>query len=435
MIRTNMKRTMAWAFVAALFTVFAACGGGGGGSSSATQTGNSTSNTPVATNMLISASPTANPTSSTAANTVPVLVAATQFNRANSPLTSVTVCTPGSHATSNCTTIDNVLVDTESFGLRLFASAIPTGTLGTLTQQTQTPGGAAIAECAIFGSGYAWGTVHNADIKMGGEVGQNVPIQVMSDPQLTALAPSDCQVQPALDVPGDLGANGILGVGVAPQDCGSQCVSNSPAGFYYACSGSTCCVANQALNAQVGNPVQYFATDNNGVVLEMQPVASTGASSAIGTLVFGIDTQSNNTLAGTGATVLQTDSAGDFNATYNGVTYSGNSYFDSGSSVLFFEDSTIGTNGLKYYVPGTTLARSVSIAISNLVTATIDFNVANANTLFASGNYAFNDMASYMTGIFDMGIPFFYGRHVYFGITGTTSSGGGVGPYVAITSS
>jgi Protein of unknown function (DUF3443) len=83
----------------------------------------------------------------------------------------------------------------------------------------------------------------------------------------------------------------------------------------------------------------------------------------------------------------------------------------------------------------TTLARSVSIAISSLATATIDFNVANANTLFASGNYAFNDMASYMTGIFDMGIPFFYGRHVYFGITGTTSSGGGVGPYVAITSS
>ena len=61
----------------------------------------------------------------------------------------------------------------------------------------------------------------------------------------------------------------------------------------------------------------------------------------------------------------------------------------------------------------TRLARSVSIAISNLATATIDFNVANANTLFASGNHAFNDMASYMTGIFDMGMPFLYGRHVY----------------------
>jgi hypothetical protein len=334
MIRTNMTRTMAWAFVAVLFAVFAACGGGGG-SSSTSQTGNSTGSTPAAT-----------PTSSTAANTVPVLVAATHFNRANSALTSVTVCTPDSQATSNCTTIYNVLVDTESFGLRLFASAIPSTTLGTLTGQTQTPGGATIAECAIFGSGYAWGTVRNADIRMAGEVGQNVPIQVITDPLLMASAPADCQVQPALDTPGDLGANGILGVGVAPQDCGSQCASNSPAGFYYACSGSTCSVANQALAAQVGNPVQYFATDNNGVVLEMQPVASTGASSAMGTLVFGIDTQSNNTLAGSGATLLPTDSTGDFNATYNGVTYSGNSYFDSGSSVLFFQDSTIGTNGL-----------------------------------------------------------------------------------------
>jgi hypothetical protein len=440
MIRTNMKRTMTWAFVAALFAVFAACGGGGGGSSSsASPTGDSSStpasNTPAATNTLDSANPTANPTSSTAANTVPVTVAATQFNRVNSPLISVTVCTAGTHATSNCTTVNNVLVDTESCGLRLFASAIPSTTLGTLMPQTQTPGGATIAECAVFGSGYSWGTVRNVDIRMAGEVGQNVPIQVMADPLLTASAPGDCQVQPALDVPSDLGANGILGVGVAPQDCGSQCVSNSPAGFYYACGSSTCSVANQALAAQVGNPVQYFATDNNGVVLEMQPVASTGASSAIGTLVFGIDTQSNNTLAGSGATVLQTDSSGDFNATYNGVTYKGTSYFDSGSSVLFFEDSTIGTNGLKYYVPGTTLARSISIAISNLASATIDFNVVSANTLFASGNYAFDDMASYMTGIFDMGMPFFYGRHVYYGISGTTSSGGGTGPYVAFASS
>ncbi|SIO59467.1 DUF3443 family protein [Paraburkholderia phenazinium] len=436
-----MTRTMAWAFVAALITVFAACGGGGGGSSSASPTGNSTntststSNTPVTTNTLSSANPTASPTSSTAANTVPVVVAATQFNRANSPLTSVTVCAAGSQASSHCTTIDNVLVDTESFGLRLFASAIPASTLNALTAQTQTPGGATIAECAIFGSGYAWGTVRNADIRMADEVGQNVPIQVMADTALTASAPGDCQVQPALDTPSDLGANGILGVGVAPQDCGSQCVSNSPAGFYYACSGSTCSVTNQALAAQVGNPVQYFATDNNGVVLEMQPVASTGASSALGTLVFGIDTQANNALAGSGATVLQTSSSGDFDATYNGVTYSGNSYFDSGSSALFFADSTIVANGLKYYVPSTTLARSVSIAINNLATVTIDFNVANANTLFASGNYAFNDMASYMTGIFDMGMPFFYGRHVYYGISGAASSGGGAGPYVAFTSS
>jgi len=56
-------------------------------------------------------------------------------------------------------------------------------------------------------------------------------------------------------------------------------------------------------------------------------------------------------------------------------------------------------------------------------------------TLFASGNHAFNDMASYMTGTIDMGMPFFYGRHVDYAISGTTSAGGGTGPYDVFTSS
>ena len=441
---THMKQIMARALAAALLTGLAACGGGGGGSSSASVTGNTSSNsttststasTSATTNTVSPANPTATPTASTAANTVPVVVSYTQFNRANSPLASVTICTAGTGASANCTTIDNVLVDTESFGLRLFASAIPAGTLSTLSAQTQTSTGDTIAECALFGSGYTWGTVRNADLRMSGEVAQNVPIQVVADSTLAATAPSACQQQPPLAQPTDLGANGILGIGVAPQDCGGQCVSNSPAGTYYACSGTSCSVANEPLAQQVGNPVQFFAADNNGVVLEMPAVGATGASSATGTLVFGIDTQSNNTLAGSAATVLGTDLSGDFTATYNGVTYTSNAFFDSGSSVLFFEDASIGTSALKYYIPSTTLSRSVAIAGTNLVTATVDFNVANANTLFATGNYAFDNMGAYMTSVFDMGMPFFYGRHVYYGITGTTSAGGGLGPYVAFTSS
>jgi hypothetical protein len=459
----TMKRTIACTLVAALLTGIAACGGGGGGSSPGATMGNvptapasapsisaPVANTPAAgtpaadtpsaststaTNSGSPTGPSATPTSSTVANTVPVVVSATQFNRVNAPMTSVTVCSAGTGASLNCTTIDNVLVDTESFGLRLFASAVPSTTLGTLNPQTQTSSGAAIAECALFGSGYSWGTVRNADIRMAGEVAQNVPIQVMSDPALTATAPDACRQQPFLGQPTDLGANGILGVGVAPQDCGSQCVFNSPAGEYYACSGATCQVADQALSWQVSNPVQYFAADNNGVVLEMPPVGATGAASAVGTLVFGIDTQSNNTLAGSGATVLATDLSGDFNATYNGAVYNDTAYFDSGSSVLFFQDADIGANGLNYYIPGTTLARSVSIAGNDLVSATVDFSVANANALFATRNAAFNNMAFDLPGAFDMGMPFFYGRHVFYGIVGTTSTGGGRGPYVAFTSS
>jgi hypothetical protein len=441
MNRINKMRTIALVFVGALLTSLAACGGGGGGSSSTSPSGNSSSSTsastpattPAVTTILSSANPTAVPIASTAANTVPVLVSATQFNRSNAPMTSVTVCTAGTNATANCTTINNVLVDTESFGLRLFASAIPGTTLSAL--KPQTSGGAIVAECALFGSGYSWGTVRNVDIQLGGEVGQNVPIQVMADSTLTATAPSDCQQAPAFAQPADLGANGILGVGVAPQDCGSKCVSNSPTGFYYACTGTTCSVTNQQLAQQLGNPVQYFSSDNNGVVLEMPPVGTTGAASASGTLVFGIDTQSNNTLAGSGAIVLATDSSGDFTAAYNGATFSDAAFFDSGSSALFIQDATIATNGLRDFVPTLTLARSFAITGGNSVNATIDFNVANANSLFASGNYAFNNLASYLNASFDMGMPFFYGRHVYYGITGSASAGGGTGPYVAFTSS
>jgi hypothetical protein len=440
----TMKKTLVWALLAAFLSTFVACGGGGGGASSASTTGNSASNsatnTPVnsTTNTVSPANPTAQPTTANAANAVPITVAYTPapFNETNDPLVSVTICTGGTNASSNCTTINNVLVDTESFGLRLFASAIPNTTLNNLAAQGQSGSGVPVAECALFGSGYAWGTVRNADIKIGGEVAQNVPIQVMADTSnLAAAAPSECQVHPEFGTPLDLGANGILGIGVRKQDCGSGCASGAPTGWYYGCNGSSCTAISEPVNQQVSNPVASFATDNNGVVVELPPVAAGGSASANGMLLFGIDTQSNNALAGSGATILATDDSGDFTATYNGVTYTDNAFFDSGSTVMFFQDASIGINGNDYYAPSTTLARSVSIAGSNAVSATVDFNVGNATTLLGSGNYAFNNVAHDTPGSFDMGMPFFFGRHFYYGISGAASANGVTGPYVAFTSS
>ncbi|SMG61155.1 Protein of unknown function [Paraburkholderia susongensis] len=336
---------------------------------------------------------------------------------------------------TNCSTIDNVLLDTESFGLRLFAAAVPAGTLMTLTPQRQAVTGSPFLECGIFGSGYSWGTVRNADIRLSGEVAQNVPIQLMSDPSLLQPAPMDCQQNTALSTPSVFGANGILGVGVSPRDCGQQCANDAIEGFYYTCNGTTCSAAAVPLNQQIANPVQFFSTDNNGVVVEFPPVAADGALSVNGALVFGIDTQSNNILAGSGAVVLTTNTYGDFNATYKGTTFGGSAFIDSGSTDLYFNDPDIAMNGLLFYIPSSTVSRSVTISGYNLASANIEFNIANAVSLLATGNFAFNDIGHYLPFQFDLGLPFFFGRHVYYGIAASSSGNGTTGPYVAFTSS
>ena len=436
-------RAILGVLVAALTIGLAACGGGGGSDSTASSSSSTTSSSTTSSSTTSSSTSTstlatdasATPTSSSATNTVPITISSAPYGNKNRPMVSVTICAPGSNAASSCSTIDNVLLDTGSYGLRLYASVVPSTTLSTLTTQTQSSTSDTIAECAIFGSGYTWGTVRRADIKMSSEIAENVPIHIMTDSSLTESAPTDCQVSTALSTPALLGANGILGVGVRPQDCGSSCVSGSQSAAYYACDSSTCTATTEALASQVGNPVQYFTTDNNGVIVEISQVADTGASTVSGTLVFGIDTETNNVLSGTSATVFTTDAYGDVTATFNGTTYTDNAFFDTGSNGLFFADSGISQNSSTWYTPSSTLGLSATVTGSNSSSASIGFNIANATTLFATGNYAFNDLGAYLSGSFDFGLPFFYGRHVYFGITGTSSSGGGSGPYVSYVSS
>jgi hypothetical protein len=40
-----------------------------------------------------------------------------------------------------------------------------------------------------------------------------------------------------------------------------------------------------------------------------------------------------------------------------------------------------------------------------------------------------------MFNALDIGMPFFYGRHMYYGISGQPASSAGAGPYVAYVSS
>jgi hypothetical protein len=347
--------------------------------------------------------------------------------------TSVTICVPG---TTTCQTIDHMAVDTGSTGVRILASQL------TLTlANSMNASGQPIANCVQYAdNSYQWGPVAKADIKMAGEVASSVPIQIVGPANFPA-APNDCTAggTPAETV-SDLGANGILGVGLFRQDCGAACASVTlPPAVYYSCPASGCIITSVSVAEQLQNPVWMFPQDNNGLLIMLPQVAPGGAASVSGSMIFGIGTQSDNALNGAQAQAV--DGFGNFTTTFNGTKYS-SSFIDSGSNGLFFLDAI--TTGIPncsrpetgFYCPNSTVNLTAinSGPNPNARTATIStnvaFSVANAAVLFNSSNSAFNDIGGSNPGAFDWGLPFFFGRGVFIGIE-SQSTPAGAGPYWA----
>jgi hypothetical protein len=348
----------------------------------------------------------------------------------NGAFTSVTVCVPGS--TTNCQTIGGILVDTGSPGLRILSSALTIS----LPQQTGS-NGSPIVECLPFLSGFTWGPVQTADMTIAGEQAKSLPIQVIGTSNFPTI-PASCSSQGTAEEDlASLGANGILGVGVLTADCGSACTVSgaSNPGLYYSCPSSGCVVTTESLANQVQNPVALFATDNNGVIIEL-PSVSGAQSTVTGSLIFGIGTQSNNGLGS--ATVYMLDpSTGNFTTVFNGVTYTNAAFIDSGSNGLYFLDAA--TTGFPtcaapitfWYCPSSTQNLSATNRGTNGTSASFNFVVSNAQTLTSNASTAAaNGLAGPSAGTFDWGLPFFYGRNVYTAIAGQ-STPGGTGPYWA----
>jgi hypothetical protein len=348
-------------------------------------------------------------------------------NYTNGAFTSVTVCVP---ATTTCQTIDGVLVDTGSSGLRLLSSAL------TISLPQQKAGdGNPVVECLPFVSGYTWGPVLTADIQISGEKASAVPIQVMSDTDFPV--PGACADRGSSeDTLSALGANGLLGVGNFAQDCGGACVATGAGNpeLYYECPASGCVVTGESLAQQVQNPVALFATDNNGVILELPAVTGPEASIS-GSLIFGIGTQSNNGLSG--ATVYTVDSDGNFTTSYKSQPYN-QSFLDSGSNGLYFLTSSasgipVCPDAAFFYCPSSTQNLSATNQGANGASGQVSFSVASADNLFNDNPSAFvfvNLGGPNSLPGFDWGLPFFFGRNVYTAIEGMSTPGGN-GPYWA----
>ena len=389
-----------------VLALISACGGGGGGGGGSNGNG-SGGQTPVL-------------------NTLPITVDSWGGD-VNQPMVTITVCAQG---TSVCQTVDHVLLDTGSSGLRIAAQALSADVATAFAQQSGT-----LANCEQFIQAYTWGPVRQADITMGSEPMVTSAIQIMDDSFVPAAA-SACSSGGTLDSYNSIsavGANAILGIGSYKEDCGPGCVNTAQNGFYYNCTSRTCSPTTVALASQLRNPVALLPKDNNGVIIDLPAVAAGGQASLTGTLIFGIGTQSNNGLGS--ASVYTLDAHNELTTIYKGVVMA-SSFLDSGSNGLFFDDAAIpkcpgSSKSNRWYCPASTLAQTaIMTGVNGMQSPTIPFSVGNeqAMTLSVLPSIAGTSDGFYTS--FDWGLPFFFGRRVYTAIE-QMGAPGGTAPYVA----
>jgi hypothetical protein len=410
------------ALAAALLTL-AACGG----------SGNSSSDLSIAS-----------PTTNVAAVTVN---AGPANNALNTAYVSVTVCNSSSTGADagDCETINNIQVDTGSYGLRILASALNLSLPAVNDPATGSP----LVECTQFSIGYVWGPVVSGVVELAQEETEAaVPIQIIGAASYPASTiPTDCsstggQLQ---DTVATFGANGILGVGPFVQDCGNACATSPtpiPATYYVCPTPTTCTNTDASVDNQVSNPVASFTTDANGIILELPTLSASGAASVTGSLVFGIGTQTNNGISTTNILDIDPNSA-YITAVSGGKTLT-DSFIDSGSNAFLFDVPALtqcqGADA-GFLCPADTTAVDLTLygqdAMADDLTtpaATATLSIANADTLFNANpnSNAFDNVAATNpdASSFDLGLPFFFGRDVYYAIDGETTSSG-PGPYVA----
>lgn len=431
----------------------AGCGGGSSTQVTYSGPGLDPGTAPVAEAVL--AAPTGPNTAEIVVDNGPAGVGA--GSTVNIPYVTVTVCEPGS--STRCVTVDHVIVDTGSYGLRLLRSKVQAALNLPVVQLASGAVSGPVVECYPFIIGGLWGPLARADVLIGGERTvatatrpSDVSVQLIDDLGASGLAPTpDCEAasggqDKVLKSAQALQANGILGLGGVDVDCGTVCEAGNYAGKhiqYYLCPDNqtaNCGAAPIARELQVQNPVTRFAENNNGTIISLPALPTLGAGKVKGRLVLGIGTQLNNQLT-TAAQARQVwvdaNPNNDLTYLYFTTTVGARSYpqslIDSGSNALFFNDSAVsqtcevnaGSSSAGWYCPAALLTRQASFTDVNGATSTVDFSVASADVLFRTTSMGFADLAGAVPKVttpgvvdtsdqvFVWGLPFFYGRSVY----------------------
>ena len=362
--------------------------------------------------------------------------------------TSVTICKPGS--ATLCKTIDHVLVDTGSVGLRLLASEVPSQLQLNAAQSTS---GNVLLGCANFLDGsFAWGPLALADVKLGGLIASNTSVQLVGHSVYDSFQTQCSSAGDPIITASDLGAKGILGVGLSKQDCGSACElqgrRNVRNGKYFSCVNDACTSVtgtSLASDKQLQQVVARFPTDNNGFAIQMDRVPDAGAATATGKMIFGLGTRTNNKFPA--LQPIATSSQGylygvlSSNSQLTGGNFA-STFLDTGSNGIFFDASLPNCtypNDSGFYCPISDVVFNVALSSSSVVLgqAKAGFTLSNAAALFNKGHAALPTLGGSLnaSGLLDLGLPFFYGKTVVIGIEGMPATGVGTstatGPFYA----
>jgi hypothetical protein len=403
-----------------------------------------------------------------------------------------TTCSPGSHTNKpcvevtlcdsltglRCETISDILLDTGSFGLRVFKGAftklepydsnkvakdfefIPKSNSGVNGK---------LVQCATFGDGSAdWGPVMKAHVVLGGEEAVHIPVQIIdiNFANYTDFCVNTDQSPPDQDA-ASAGFNGILGVGLFAEDCGDIC-QNYESNLYFNCDPSDTSVPPQAspckrttalvATEQLKNPIAALSVDNNGLIVQLPIVPQGGAVSVEGNVILGIDTRTassvgyaDNSATADLTTFTAAEKTGEnfayFKTNYRGTTYP-TSFLDTGSNGLYFDAPSSAVmkdcsflNEPWFFCPDSEMSlQAQTQSADGLVSSIVNFKIIGLQDLFDPNMVFYNLGGDAGTGDnnpnpdptigFDWGLPFFLGRNVYNGINGKTSSLG-TGPYWA----
>jgi hypothetical protein len=337
---------------------------------------------------------------------------------ANEPFTNIKICAPGNK--TNCQVIDHVTVDTGSTGLRLPSSAFNANpSLLQAMPYVPTSDGQILTNCATFGSGLTFGPVQTADVYIADKFVKNISLQIYN--QNATQTPCGFAF--------DAAPNGLLGVSLL-----------EPTGAYFSCNtDGSGCQPVVSPSIVIPNPVSKFQNDNNGVTIALSQIPPSGSTEPVlGVLIFGVGTQADNTPP-EGTVPLQANPSGQINLQIDGNN-TVPALIDSGTSLLAISESLLPeflpncNFDIPAYCPSSDIDISLVLSGSNATTIEVGYTIADVDPLTEAGDIAENDAAGQPVNpaFVILGLPFFYGKTMYFVFQGQPSPLG-TGPINAIS--